>query len=599
MLQLILVPLLAAAAPPAAIGPHEVVPGQQGVCITEWDGGERIEIPVEVIGLLDSTGPDRDVVLVRLLDPRFADGGVVAGMSGSPVYVDGKLLGAVAFGWSFSREPLAGVTPASRMRAMLDIPAGTVQATSSVSLDLLTAVAAGEASPEELAARLPQFGSDLPVAVALAGLPLPDAFGHRILQTAGLSAVAGGAGTAHETAPEAGDMVAALLVWGDATLAAAGTVTGAEKGRLLAFGHPLFALGEVRMPAARARVLAVQRNFQLAFKMYRVGPPFGAVVADRPAGIVVDPETPVTGIPLAVTVRDDTGEHTWRFELAPTPVLQPLLVTFLTNAALTARGAASGTTTVTMTQTATLDDGRSVQLRHGVRGPDARARVATLAGALMDLLANPPFPGPAVTGMAVTLEQRTDAPGLQLVHVAPSRTSLRPGQEFTVSIRLQPRGGDVVEKRVTMAVPASISPGTLDLIVADGAAWSEYQVRQQGLAPTRFDDQLAALSQLEPSTTLVVALESRDRGVAVAGRPQPALPPSWAATIATGLGRTSVQRLTTAPVAVFRSPESAPMTGAFRIPLTILDGARDTGPGNSADSDSRSPGASTLTRREP
>jgi len=98
------------------------------------------------------------------------------------------------------------------------------------------------------------------------------------------------------------------------------------------------------------------------------------------------------------------------------------------------------------------------------------------------------------------------------------------------------------------------------------------------VVPSRFDDQLAAVALLEPATTLVAALENRDRGVAVAGRPQPALPPSWAATLAAGLGRTGLQRLTTSPVVVLHTPGAIPLTGAFRIPLTILDGPRGETP---------------------
>src|SRR3972149_5511409 len=102
----------------AWLDPTTVRPGQKGVCITEWTGGVRREIPVEILGMLDASGPDRSAVLVRLADERMAGSGVVAGMSGSPVYVDGKLLGAIAFGWAFAREPLARGPAFSPMRGI-------------------------------------------------------------------------------------------------------------------------------------------------------------------------------------------------------------------------------------------------------------------------------------------------------------------------------------------------------------------------------------------------------------------------------------------------------------------------------------------------
>lgn len=577
MLQFILIPLLAAVPATAAVDVDTVAPGQRGVCITEWDGGERIEIPVEVVGTMDGSGPERDAVLVRILDPRFADAGLAAGMSGSPVFIDGKLLGALAFGWPFAREPLAGVTPIDRMRDITrsGSPAGALSAGTTLAVSHLASLASGELNPDQVMAGFPHLGSERPIAVSLSGLPLPDSFGSAVLRAAGLEAVAGAGTTEESSIPEPGEMVAALLAWGDATMAAAGTVTERDGSNLLAFGHPLFGLGDVNLPAARARVLAVQRSYQLAFKLYQVGAPFGGVVADRPAGILVDADQEVAGVPLTVTVKDSTGEQTWHFQVAPTPLLQPLLVTFLVNASLTARGAMLGDATVVMKQTAALEDGRTVSLRHAMQGPDSRARTAALAGALMDLLTNSNFPGPRVAAMDVTLEQREDAPNLRIIQAIPSRTSLRAGQQLAVSVRLQPRNLPAVEKRLLVTVPKNTPPGNLDLIVADGAAWGDYQVRQRGISPTRFDDQLAALEILEPSTNLVAALERRDRGIAVAGRPQPALPPSWAATLALGLGRTGVQRLITVPVSVTRWEAPAPVVGAVRIPLTILDGPQD------------------------
>ena len=110
--------LVTAVGPVAAvdvIDPSEVPPGSRGVCVTEMDGGELVEIPVTVLGTVGPFAPERDMVLVRLDDPRYEKTGIIAGMSGSPVYIDGRLLGALAYGWSFSVEPIGGVTPFTRM----------------------------------------------------------------------------------------------------------------------------------------------------------------------------------------------------------------------------------------------------------------------------------------------------------------------------------------------------------------------------------------------------------------------------------------------------------------------------------------------------
>ena len=96
-------------------GLADATPGRSGVCVTEMDGGERVEIPLTVLGTIGSGTPRGEIVLVRLDDPRFEETGIIAGMSGSPVYLDGRLLGALAYGWAFAKDPIGGVTPFERM----------------------------------------------------------------------------------------------------------------------------------------------------------------------------------------------------------------------------------------------------------------------------------------------------------------------------------------------------------------------------------------------------------------------------------------------------------------------------------------------------
>ena len=243
-------------------------------------------------------------MLVRLADERMAGSGVVAGMSGSPVYVDGKLLGAVAFGWAFAREPLAGVTPFSTMRGIVtggaapDAPCAHPRPAS-------PRWPPAGCSRSRCSPQLPPDEMDRGRSWSRsAGCRLPGASPVSLLGAMGLQAVPAGAGEVPEGVPEAGDMMAALLVWGDATIAAGGTVTAREGDQVWAFGHPLFALGRVRMPAARARVLAVQDSYQSPFKIFAVGPSFGTLVADRAAGVLARVGEQAAGTPVTVTVRD-------------------------------------------------------------------------------------------------------------------------------------------------------------------------------------------------------------------------------------------------------------------------------------------------------
>ena len=548
------------------LDPAAVTPGQKGVCVTEWTGGQRIEIPVEVLGVLDATGPDKSAVLVRLADERFAGTGVVAGMSGSPVYVDGKLLGAVAFGWSFAREPLGGVTPFAAMHA---ITGGPTAPAPPPTLSSLASISTGDAA---LAAVLPRLAAPAPgraLPLAVAGFDLPGGYGRELLATAGLEPVPAGGGPGPSGVPEAGDMVAALLVWGDATLAAGGTVTARDGDRVWAFGHPMFSLGGIRVPAARARTLAVQSSYQSSFKVFTVGAPFGTFVADRAPGILAMTGPVPEGLPVTVHLSEPLGERTWRFRVAEVPLLEPLLVTFLTNACLTARGAATGESTVQVTLTLDFADGRSASIDQASRGFDALARIATFTGAAVSFVENSPFPRPALSGVDVRL-RRSEAPEYAAItDVWPTRSTVEPGDELVVNARLAPFRGEARDVSLTLRVPAGMPPGPADLIVGDGAAATDYRLKAAAVAPADFAGQLAQLSLIEPNTTLVAALETRERGIALNGTSQPALPPSYAATLMIGLGKSNAARLQSAIVAESRWTAPFPLEGAFRIPITV------------------------------
>ena len=565
MLQLLAAPLLAAAL--SWVEPTALQPGQRGVCITEWTGGERLEIPIEVVGVLDAAAPERSAVLVRLLDPRFADSGVVAGMSGSPVYVDGKLVGAVAFGWQFAREPIAGVTPFGRMHELAGggaPPTGTVP-----TLETLTGLAAGRLDPDAAfpapAQRAP--GRMLPAAVA--GVPADDPFGHRMLERLGLQAAPAGRGAAAGL-PGAGDMAATLLIWGDAVVAAGGTVTARDGDRLWAYGHPFLSLGDVTLPAARARVLAIQTSYADPFKLFTVGEPFGTFVADRPAGMLAVAGPVPPGLPVTVDVREPRGNRSWSFRVAETPLLVPFLVTYVVNASLTAQAAAAGDASARLLLELALADGRTVRLEQVASSPDALARVASFAGAATAFLAGSPFPHPAVTGVRATVERREALTGAALLAAVPARARVRPGERLPVTVRFARHLAPAEERVVTVEVPAGLGDGPIDLIVADGASWGEYRQRTEGAAAVDFDGQLAQLSFLEPASNLVAALELRDGGVATAGDAQPGVPPSWSATLAIGLGKGNVRRLATAVVATSRTAMPFPLAGAFRVPLTVV-----------------------------
>jgi len=552
------------------LDPTTVQPGQKGVCVTEWTGGVRREIPVVVMGTLDATGPDRRGVLVRLEDAQLAGTGVVAGMSGSPVYVDGKLLGALALGYAWAREPLGVVTPFAAMHEIPLTGAGT--AAPGPTVTQLAAIATGAIDPWTVLPELPSRRDLPPQTLAVSGLSVPPGLATELLARMGMQPVPAGTSPGPSGPPQPGDMVAVPLVWGDASLAAGGTVTACEGDRVWAFGHPLYGLGAVEFPIARARVLAIQDSYQSPFKVFSVGKPFGTLVADRPAGVVAKVGPSPEGTAVTVRVRDATGDKTWRFGVTPMPILQPLLVTFLANACLTARGASAGEASVRLAETVRTSDGRTVTVRQALRGTDALARLSLFAGTAVSFLANSPFPHPAVSAVDLVLDRDEEPRGAAVLEAIPARTSVRPGESLRVDVRLQQHERVVEHREITITVPPSVPAGPLDLVVADGASWSEYRLRADAIVPADFAGQLAQLERLVSSTDLVAALEVHERGVAMDGVSQPGLPPSWSATLAAGLGKSALTRLATAVLASERHACPYPLEGAVRVQLTVRPG---------------------------
>lgn len=567
----------------------EVQTGQRGVCITEWSGGERISIPVEVVGTLAATQPGRRAILVKLSDPRFADAGVVAGMSGSPVYVDGKLLGAVAFGWSFAREPLAGVTPFEDMQA---IPVGA-ESPGSAPLSLLATAAHGRALQEEeritgtaanpVAALLAALRGELelaalapappswspPLPLVTAGFPQSPLV-EKLWRPLGLTPVPGGAEAPKEPAePQAGDMVAAVLIWGDAVLAAGGTLTARDGDTYYAFGHPLFAAGSVKMPAARARVLAIQTSYAVPFKIFNVGQPFGTFLADQPAGMVAVGGKPPAGLPVSVTVASSGKSQRFSFFLADVPLLQPLLAAFLAATSLSHTEGPNADLTVDLTVKASFADGSALHLRQNTAGPDAVARVATFLGALVGLLTSPPFPAPPLAALDLQLARSPHA-SAAIVEAIPQKRKVRPGETLSVAVRLQPYRGQPETRVYSMEIPRGLPAGKLDVIVADGASFADYALRSEKSQAQNFAQLCAQLSRLEPSSHLVVALETREAGLSLPQGPLPALPPSLSASYASALSQGNLERLTTHLVTSQRWPFPWPLAGGVRVSLDVV-----------------------------
>lgn len=560
------------------IDPSEVAPGTVGTCITEMDGGEVVEIPLTVLGTVGPWTPEGEIVLVRLEDERFRHTGIIAGMSGSPVYVDGRLLGALAFGWSFAKEPIGGVTPFSRMESL----GSGSQPAHGASLERPAVTEIVLANRERrLGALLTSWllpdgeGEirDLPVVVTGSAGWSPsgsDWLADSWRRLGWVSVPGGGAGAgASPTAEVApGAMVAGVLVSGDATLAAGGTVTEVRGDDVWAFGHPFLGAGGFGCPMARARVVTVLPSQASSFKFFTVGETIGSFIEDRSRGIWgrIGEATPM--VPVTVTVNGSS----YGFDTIRHPGLTPFLVAYVAQASQAARGRLFGEQTV----------GARVELRYADHEPaiyeetlasgEAPSQVAALAAAVVGYLENSVFEVPALEGIAVTLESEERLRAAELLDAVPERRVVRAGEVLPVRLRLRPFRGPEVARELSIQVPQGMPDGRIDLVVADGASWSLYDLGMRPLEPGSFDDEIRLVNSLLPSTSVVLALESSQPGVSLPGG-SIAMPPSLVVQMSGGLG----PELATTSYAVVARVEDRmelPVAGAQRIELRVCSECR-------------------------
>jgi hypothetical protein len=553
------------------IRPDEVAPGSSGVCVTEMDGGEVVEIPLTVIGTVGPWAPEGEIVLVRLTDERFEHTGIIAGMSGSPVYVDGKLLGALAFGWSFAKEPIGGVTPFFRMESLAEGRASAAggtpgRPTLAEIVDAGRRIELGSMLSDWL---LPETGvglHGLPLAVTSSGPWDPEGkdwlseswrrLGWTAVPGGGTSDVVGGT-----VAP--GSMVAGVLADGDAVLAAGGTVTEVRGSQVWAFGHPFLGGGSFRIPLARARVVSVLPSQASSFKFFSVGETIGSIDSDRSRGIWGR----LGEAPAMVPVRVVVDGRPFEYRAVRHSSLTPFIVAYLTQTSQAARGRLFGDQTIDFRIELAYRNHETAVYRESLASAEAPAQATALAAGVIAYLENAVFEVPELESVAIELTTEERVTGAELIDVVPRRRTVEPGEVLSVRLRLRPFRGNELSREAEIRVPAGIPEGPVDLVVADGASWSLYDFGMRPFRAASFEDEVRLVNRLVPSTTVVMVLERREPGVALGGGPV-SMPPGLVVQLGTGLG----PNLTATSYAVSAKTEQSmgiPVVGAERIALSV------------------------------
>ena len=482
----------------------DVRPGQRGIAYTVFQGVLPEPMEVEILGVLkNSLGPNRDLILARLHGTKPDYTGVVAGMSGSPVYIDGKLLGALSFRiGQFSKEPIAGITPIAEMLDVANINSAALQASSP------NAAAARDLQPIETPLLFSGFSQDT-----------LDRFGDRF-RALGLTPVAGLGGSSPSTPqPEPlipGSAVSAIFVRGDLSMAGTCTVTYVDPQRLLACGHPITQAGPISMPMTKTAVVATLASPLNAFKIVNTTETVGSFTQDRAAAIAGRFGLDARMIPVAVEVAGYRPVH---FEVVDDKQLTPNTMLVSIYQSLQGTNAAAAEQSYRLAGTLTVAGQPPVTLS-GVMAPNAfntgAINAALYIGERFDRvyqnaaeqLASPEKP--TITGLQLHLEALPGRRTAVLDAARLSRTEARAGDTLDLELTVHPYQATPVILHVPLTLPPSLTPGPLRLLVSDGAALDRLLAAAPSPAhPLTLADTIAALNRAHPNDRLYVTLLDR------------------------------------------------------------------------------------------
>jgi hypothetical protein len=538
--------------PPAVILPaimplDQIHEGMKGTALTVFQGVTPESMDVEVLGVMRNVnGPKGDIILVRLHGTKPEYTGVVAGMSGSPVYFDGKLAGALAFRiGEFSKEPIAGVTPIEEMLEInaLDHSSARGSAPASMrasSLDNIFPNQGGTtqtASPGEGAALPPQSYSNYlkPIETPLVFNGFSDETLQRYasqFEAVGIVPVMGIGSRSDRKQPEpieAGSAVSAVLVRGDMDIAATCTVTYVDPQRLLACGHPLLQFGEVDLPMTKATVLATLPSPLNAFKIVNTTETVGAFVQDRQNGIMGVPGRESKMIPVTVAMHSGTATKEFHYEILNNARLSPLAMMATVFNALHGTNQYGEDITYRMKGVLSVKGYPDVTLRNMFapqdNGQPAAALAAASIGERFGRIYSNPFDAPDVQGVRLDFDLVRERRSARLEAARTDMTEARPGDQIMVETVIRPYRGERLVRQIPIRIPTSTSKGTLRILVSDGDTLDRMHRgtpmmnRGLGLAPT-----IALLNKERSNDRVYVSLIGSDPEAMVADKVMPTLP---------------------------------------------------------------------------
>jgi hypothetical protein len=510
----------------------EVKRGMKGVAYTVFEGVNPEPMQVEILGILrDALGPGQDMILARLHGDKPEYTGVVAGMSGSPVYIDGRLVGALSYRiGQFTKEPIAGITPIESMLQVRDGEDGPA-----VGMERAAVKIASFGIPQG-AGEQPMRAMETPLVFGGFSQETVERFGDRF-RAMGLTPVAG-LGGADPTAvqPEPlvpGSAVSAVLVRGDLSMSGTCTVTYVDPKRLLACGHPITQYGPVDMPMTKAEVLTSLASPLNSFKIINTTETVGAFTEDRASAIMGRFGIQARMIPVEVQVvvgDKAAGAKTLHFEVLDNRQLTPSAMLVSVYQSLQTNNTAAEEMSYRLTGELDVKGLPPVRIQGMMAQNEffpGTINAALLVNDRFSKVYGNPLEQPVVTGLKLKAEAIPARMTAVLESARLSRIDARAGDEIEVEATLHPYQAEAKIVRVKVKLPVELEPGPMRVVVSDGATVDKMLTRT-GTHPVGLADTVGELNRMHANDRVYVTLLDHSTQAVLEGEALPGVPLSMA-----------------------------------------------------------------------
>ena len=582
----------------------ELKPGMEGVGRTVFEGDRLEDFKVHFLGVLRNViGPRRNLILARLEGGPLAKTGVIAGMSGSPVYIDGRLVGAVSYSLGqFATEPIAGITPIDEM----------VEATETATprRQLARVSVPTPLTPEGLRTSLRQAFSwfrpfaDSPSDVQVFGDPSVNAGLGTLLRPIATPLTMGGfdpgvidpiAGVFRDqgfvpvmagavqaqgspaAAPQPlrpGDPLGVDLMTGDLELGATGTVTAIDGNRVYAFGHPFYGLGPTDFPLTRAYVQVVLPSLLNSMKIASTGEVIGTVQQDRATAIAGTLGVKPSLIPIHLKLTSDRGTtKTFSMEMVNDQLFTPLLAYMSILNTLQSYERQNGVASYEVKGSATVKKYGQLSFEDLFTGDQPSAAASAYVVAPLNFLLRNQFEDVQLEGLNLEIDASEQPRSATVERVWVDGVRPKPGSTVNLKVLLRTYRGEEVTKAVPVQVPPN-AHGSVSIMVTDGAHLSQWEARELQVQPLQtrgLPQMISVLNSARKNNRLYVRIVTPEGGAVVKGEPLAALPPSVLAVMEADRDGGSFRPLQSALTGEWEIPSDYAVTGSRTLTLPLSE----------------------------